>query len=148
MNARFGNSSSSYSCINCGTRQDEIALAAILSLSLFTNNIITSARVSTVKDPSTTHSIHGKPCGLAVCRSCKKERQEEVTRTSIGCSNYNSDKNTSPLGLSQIKFYGINNGKFICEVYDGNQMVSNFDPNEFKMATSLKERRWCIYYLH
>jgi hypothetical protein len=27
------------------------------------------------------------------------------------------------------------------KVYDGNQMVSSFDPNEFKMATSLKERR-------
>jgi hypothetical protein len=26
------------------------------------------------------------------------------------------------------------------KVYDGNQMVSSFDPNEFKMAT-LKERR-------
>jgi hypothetical protein len=46
----------------------------------------------------------------------------------------------SPLGLSHVKFYGINS-KFICESNDGNQMVLSFDPNEFKMATSLKERR-------
>jgi hypothetical protein len=43
-----------------------------------------------------------------------EQTQQEVTKTGMGYSNYNSEKNTS-LRLSHIKFCGINNSKFICE---------------------------------
>ena len=44
-----------------------------------------------------------------------EQTQQEVTKTGMGYSNYNSDKNTSPLRLSHIKFYGINNSQFLCK---------------------------------
>jgi len=51
--------------------------------------------------------------------------------------------------ISALSSMGLIIATLYVKVYDCNQMVSStFNPNQFKMATSLKERRWCIYYLH
>ena len=51
----------------------------------------------------------------------------------------------SPLCVGHMELIII--ASLYAKVNDGNQIVSCFDPSQFKMAISLKEKR-CIYYLH
>ena len=46
----------------------------------------------------------------------------------------------SPLGVGHMELIIAS---LYAKVYDGNQIVSSFDPSQFKMAISLKEKR-CI----